>query len=85
MREAKQLFRCSFLADQTSAPFELHLHQFEYLRANNGRMAVLRVMLVNLGTVVYYECFLHAIRAVGLLQDSIAHAFFVGQNALNRR
>ena len=70
---------------QTSAPFQLHLRQIEHLRADDCRMAVLSIILGNLAAVVYYKGFLDVIRAVGLLQDSIALVFFVGQDALNRR
>ena len=69
---------------QTSPPLQFHLGQIEYLRADNGWMAVLRVILRDLVAIVHHEGFLDIVRAVGLLQDSIALIFFVGQDALNR-
>ena len=70
---------------EASSPFQFHLRQIEHLRADDCRMAVLRVILGDLSAVVYHESFLDIIRAVCLLQDGIAFIFFVGQDALNRR
>lgn len=55
---------------QTSPPLQFHLGQIEYLRADNGWMAVLRVILRDLVAIVHHEGFLDIVRAVGLLQDA---------------
>lgn len=70
---------------QAPSPLQFHLGQVEYLRADDGWMAVLCVILWDFAAVVHHEGFLDVVRAVGLLQDGIAFIFFVGQDALNRR
>ena len=70
-------------AIQASAPRQFLLCQIEYLRADDGGMAVLRIILGHHAAVVYHKGFQKIIRAIRFLQDRVALVFFVGKDVLH--
>lgn len=64
--------------------FEFFLDHIEHFRINDGFMRLLNQILPHLA-VVLADLFCEKIHRIGLHKKCIAHIFFVGEDALNRR
>ncbi|MPN20741.1 hypothetical protein SDC9_168120 [bioreactor metagenome] len=65
-------------------PFHFKLHRIKFVRLNNGRMAILHIVLRNF-TLVDFGSFGEKIHREAFLQQSITLVFLVGQNAYHCR